>query len=183
MTSPTMSLYRLWLAFGPRPSGIRQNRLLEVLRPMQNEHLLEIGPGGGYYSLPVAGKLREGGRLTLVDIDQGMLDFTLKRLRSKGLDGVARAVCSDASSLPFEDDSLDGAFLVAVLGEIGDRRAALRELFRVIRNGGRLIVGEVLFDPHALRPNQLQHEVEEAGFEFEALGGTRWSYLARFRRP
>jgi len=43
---------------------------------------------------------------------------------------------ADARTLPFEDDSFDGAYLVTVLGEIPDQDAALRELRRVVRSGG-----------------------------------------------
>ena len=180
----TMSaLYRLWLAFGPRPSGIRRAMLLKILHPAQGEQMLEVGPGGGYYSRAVAGRLQANGRLVLVDIDRGMLDFTLRRLRSRGLESSVQAFQSDATSLPFEDRSFDAAFLVAVLGEVTDPPAALRELFRVIRDGGRLVVGEALVDPHALPPDQLRRDASDAGFEFDRRTGGRSSYLVRFRRP
>lgn len=66
------SLYRLWLAHGPRPAGIGRGRLLEVLRSQAGEQLLEVGPGAGYYySLPIAERLQPDGHLALVDIDQG----------------------------------------------------------------------------------------------------------------
>jgi len=57
---------------------------------------------------------------------------------------------SDARELPYEDDSFDAAYLVAVLGEIPDQNAALRELARVLKPGGRLVVGELVGDPPAL---------------------------------
>jgi ubiquinone/menaquinone biosynthesis C-methylase UbiE len=175
------SIYRLWLARGPRPAGIRRERLLDVLRPQAGEQLLEVGPGAGYYSLPVARSLQPDGRLTLVDIDQAMLDATMHRLRTRGLAAVSQALRSDGASLPFEDGSFDGAFLVAVLGEIQDRAAALRELRRVLRPGGRLVVGETTqFDPHALSPAQLREEAEAVGFQLDQQIGGR-SYLARFR--
>jgi ubiquinone/menaquinone biosynthesis C-methylase UbiE len=83
--------------------------------------------------------------------------------------------------LPFEDGSFDGAFLVAVLGEIKDRSGALRELRRVLRPGGRLVVGETrLLDPHALSHEQLRQEAEAAGFQLDDQIGGR-SYMSRFR--
>ena len=53
----------------------------------------------------------------------------------------------DATSLPYEDASFDGAFLVTVLGEIPDQEKALRELRRVLRPGGRVVFGETVARP------------------------------------
>ena len=50
--------------------------------------------------------------------------------------------------MPYEDGTFDAAFLVTVLGEVPDQDSALRELARVLQPGGRLIVGELLGDPH-----------------------------------
>jgi ubiquinone/menaquinone biosynthesis C-methylase UbiE len=155
--------------------------LLEVLRPQPGEHLLEVGPGAGYYSLPVVQSLQPDGHLALVDVDQEMLDATSRRLRELGLEHLSEARQSDGASLPFGDGSFDGAFLVAVLGEIKDRSGALHELRRVLRPDARLVVGETrLLDPHALSPDQLRKEAEAAGFQFDHQIGGR-SYLARFR--
>jgi ubiquinone/menaquinone biosynthesis C-methylase UbiE len=52
------------------------------------------------------------------------------------------ATVADGSMLPYEPASLDGAYLIDVLGEMPDARAALRELHRILKPGGRLVVGE-----------------------------------------
>jgi ubiquinone/menaquinone biosynthesis C-methylase UbiE len=174
------ALYRLWLAYGPRPPGIRGGRLLDVLKPQPGEQMLEVGPGAGYYSLPVARRVQPNGRLVLVDVDQAMLEATTRRLRARDVSSLSEARRTDAASLPFKDGSFDGAFLVAVLGEIHDRASALRELRRVLRPGGRLVIGETQLDPHALRPAQLREEAEAAGFRLDHQIGGR-SYYSRFR--
>jgi ubiquinone/menaquinone biosynthesis C-methylase UbiE len=151
-----------------------------VLDPQPGEQVLEIGPGAGYYSLPVARRIQPGGRLVLVDVDQAMLEATMRRLRRSTLASLAEAHRADAASLPFQDASFDAAFLVAVLGEVQDRSAALREIRRVLRPSGRLVVGETRLDPHALAPARLREEAEAAGFDLDQLIGDR-SYFARFR--
>lgn len=177
------ALYRWWLAFGPRPSGIRQSKFLSVLNPTPGERILEVGPGGGYYSLPVARMIGPTGHLTIVDVDQGMLDFTLARLRKHGLDTIADAVRCDVARLPFADGSFEAAFMVAVLGEVRDRQAALSELFRVLVPGGRLVVGETTFDPHAVHADDLQRLAGGAGFTDDGQVGGRSGWFIRFRRP
>ena len=80
------------------------------------------------------------GSIEVFDLQQEMLDHTIRRAREKGLWNV-NPTRGDAQDLPYEDDSFDAAILITVLGEIPDQDAALREIARVLRPGGRLIVG------------------------------------------
>jgi ubiquinone/menaquinone biosynthesis C-methylase UbiE len=165
---------RFWVE-APHPF-ITRERLREALEPKAGERLLEVGPGTGYYSLPVAEWLLPGGRLDLVDVQQEMLDHTMRRAREAGLTNVhpARA---DARELPFEDAAFEGAFLVTVLGEVPEQQAALRELRRVVKPGGRIVVGELFGDPHMVSHKALRGRAEATGLEVERkLGGALWHF-------
>src|SRR5215218_10076153 len=131
---------RFWVE-APHPF-ITRERLREILEPIGGERLLEVGPGTGYYSLPVADCLSPVGRLDVVDIQQEMLYHTVHRARDRGI-GHIKPTRADARELPFPDDTFDGAYLVTVLGEVPDQVAALREIGRVVRPGGRVVVGEL----------------------------------------
>jgi ubiquinone/menaquinone biosynthesis C-methylase UbiE len=86
--------------------------------------------------------------------------------------------------LPYPDGTFDAALLIGVLGEIPDQLVALRELRRVLRPGGRLVVGEALIgDPDAIRLPVLRETASEAGFVFDSRLGPRLAYFARFRLP
>src|ERR671937_2643144 len=111
-----------------------------------------------------------------------MLGHTLGRARERGLTNVHDAE-GDARALPYPDEAFDAAVLVATLGEVADQDAALRELARVLRPGGRLVVGELFGDPHMVTLRKLQARAEPAGFAFERRVGTRLAYFARFRAP
>jgi SAM-dependent methyltransferase len=169
-----------FLVAGPHP-GIPRKKLLALLEPRPGERVLEIGPGTGYYALDVAAHL-EGGSLAIFDIQQEFLDHTVRAGIERGIANIEPSL-GDAQRLPYEDESFDAAYLVTVLGEIPDQDAGLRELRRVLRPSGRLVVGETFAgDPHVVTFGALQERAGHAGFAFDAKLGSPLGYFARFRK-
>ena len=169
---------RFWVE-APHPL-ITRARLREVLAPTPGERLLEIGPGTGYYALEAAQWVAPDGRLDLFDLQQEMLDLTLRRAAERGIANIAPTQ-GDARTLSYADDAFDGAYLVAVLGEIPDQEAALRELRRVVRPGGRLVVGELFGDPHMVGEKALRRRIEATGWRFERRVGPAFGFFAVLR--
>jgi ubiquinone/menaquinone biosynthesis C-methylase UbiE len=170
---------RFWVQ-APHPL-ITRERLRRTLEPEPGERLLEIGPGTGYYTLDLGDWIGAAGRLEIFDLQQEMLDHTMRRVGERGLSNVV-ATQGDARSLPYEDGSFDGVVLITVLGEVPDQEAALREIARVLRPGGRLVVGEVFGDPHHVGPGALRRRAEAAGLRFERRDGPPFGYFARLVR-
>jgi ubiquinone/menaquinone biosynthesis C-methylase UbiE len=170
---------RFWVE-APHPF-ITRERLRSVLEPAGGERVLEVGPGTGYYALPVARWLEPNGRLDVLDIQQEMLDHTLRRAASEGIANIAGQL-ADAREMPYEDETFDAAYLVTVLGEVPDQDAALRELRRVVKPNGRIVVGELFGDPHMVTFRALRDRAETAGLEVDRkLGGRLW-HFTRLRR-
>ena len=69
------------------------------------ERLLEVGPGTGYYALPVAEWLAPGGTLDVLDVQQEMLDHTLRRAGEHGIDNITPTL-ADARELPYRGRQL-----------------------------------------------------------------------------
>jgi SAM-dependent methyltransferase len=170
---------RFWVE-APHPL-ITRTRLLEILAPVPGECILEVGPGTGYYTLDVAERVGPGGELDILDLQQEMLDHTMRRAGERGLANITPAQ-SDATSMPYEDGRYDAAYLVTVLGEIPDQDAALRELSRVLKPGGRLVVGELLGDPHYVRLGPLRLRATGAGLSYVHRAGNALGYFARFTK-
>ncbi|QIN81083.1 methyltransferase domain-containing protein (plasmid) [Rubrobacter marinus] len=172
---------RLWVEL-PHPF-ITRARLGEALALEPGERVLEVGPGTGYYAVPVAGWLSEGapkGTLDVLDLQQEMLDHVAARARERSLSNVV-PTRGDATALPYPDAAFDAAYLTVVLGEIPDQVGALRELGRVLKPGGRLVVGEILVDPHYVPFSALNERAEAAGLSLERKIGGPLGYFARFR--
>jgi ubiquinone/menaquinone biosynthesis C-methylase UbiE len=167
----------LWVE-APHPF-ITRRRLLEILAPVPRERLLELGPGTGYYSLPVAQRL-DGGRLSVADIQQPMLDHTVRQASEAGIANI-EPTRADAQALPYPDASFDGAFTVTTLGEVPDPDRALQELARVLKPSGRLVVGEVIGDPHMVTFGKLRERAARAGLEIERRLGGPLGYFALLR--
>jgi SAM-dependent methyltransferase len=138
-THPSACPYsqRFWVE-APHPF-ITRPRLREILEPRPGERLLEVGPGTGYYALPVAEWVSPGGTLDAVDVQQEMLDHTMRRAAEQGIGNIS-PTRADARELPFEDDSFDAILCVHVLEHVADDRAALRELRRVLRPRGWAVI-------------------------------------------
>jgi ubiquinone/menaquinone biosynthesis C-methylase UbiE len=169
---------RFWVQ-APHPF-ITRERLRETLEPVAGERVLEVGPGTGYYTLDLADWIGPDGTLEVFDIQQEMLDHTMGRVAEAGV-GNVHATRGDARSLPYEDGSIDAVVLVTVLGEIPDQDRALAEIARVLRPGGRLVVGELFGDPHYVTPAGLRGRGESAGLRFERRNGPPFGYFALLR--
>jgi ubiquinone/menaquinone biosynthesis C-methylase UbiE len=167
---------RFWVQ-APHP-WITRERLREALDPRPGERVLEIGPGTGYYTLDLAEWVGHEGGVEIFDLQQEMLDHTIRRARERGLWNV-QPTEGDAQDLPYDDDSFDAAVMVTVLGEIPDQDAALREVARVLRPGGRLVTGELMGDPHFVTVGSLQRRAEAAGLRLAERVGSPLAYFAR----
>jgi ubiquinone/menaquinone biosynthesis C-methylase UbiE len=159
---------------------LTRERLCQILAPQSGERILEIGPGTGLFSVPVAQRLAPGGTLDVFDVQQAMLDHTLAVAAAHNVSNNIAATRGDARRLPYPEDTFDAAFMMTVLGEIGDQEAALGELRRVLRPGGRLVIGEFIFDWHAVPLGVLKRRAERQELRFEHRLGPRASYIARF---
>src|SRR5215212_4460566 len=139
---------RFWVE-APHPF-ITRERLREILAPQPGERVLEVGPGTGYYALPVASWLAPNGRLDVADVQQEMLDHTVGRAREQGIDNIEPARV-DARSLPYPTDSFDAAYLI--------------------------VVGELFGDPHMVSHRALRDRAAAAGLQVERkLGGRLWHF-------
>jgi ubiquinone/menaquinone biosynthesis C-methylase UbiE len=108
---------------------------LGCLRP--GERVLDVATGPGTLAIPAA---RLGARVFAVDFAPRMIAELESRVRREDIRGIEARV-ADATALPFGDDEFDAVFSMFALNLIANRDAAFREILRVLRMGGRAVVG------------------------------------------
>jgi SAM-dependent methyltransferase len=106
---------------------------LHALLPPSGERLIEVGAGFGR----LADEYRGYRDVVLLDASEALLEAARERLAG---DARYRMVSGDAFKLPFPDASFDTAVCVRVIHHFEDPQPAIRELARVLRPGGVLVL-------------------------------------------
>lgn len=164
---------RLWVDT-PQPF-LTQARLRRALQVTPGDRVLSVGAGSGRYAVPVAQRVGVHGQVTALDLHPDMLELTARRAQRAG--AWVHTVQGDVAALPFDDHSFDSAYLICVLGQVPDPVRALTEVSRVVRPGGRVVVGEVIHDPHSVLFGALRRYGANAGLRLaERIGGPLGSY-------
>lgn len=118
----------------------RRQLVIDALRAAPGERIMDVGCGPGFYVAELLDQVGSGGSVVGIDSSQPMLAVAAHR--SEGHDNVA-FYRADATSLPVEDASFDAVLSVQVLEYVADVPAALAEMHRAVRAGGRLVVWDV----------------------------------------
>jgi SAM-dependent methyltransferase len=102
--------------------------------------ILDVGCGPAWFWTEAEKIAPPDLRLTLVDSSAGMVEEALERVRGLGRWNNVEGVVADAMRLPFADASFDAAIAMHMLYHATDPEAAVAELARVLKPGGRLVV-------------------------------------------
>ncbi|MGW9111640.1 demethylmenaquinone methyltransferase [Microbacterium sp. NPDC055683] len=115
-----------------------------AVAPRPGERILDLAAGTAASSASLA---RSGAEVVAADFSPGML---AEGRRRHGALRNLRFVEADATELPFEDDSFDAVTMSYGLRNVNDPKKALRELLRVTKPGGRLVINEFSTPPSPL---------------------------------
>jgi demethylmenaquinone methyltransferase/2-methoxy-6-polyprenyl-1,4-benzoquinol methylase len=122
-------LHRVWKKFTIEQSGVREGN-----------RVLDVAGGTADLSLQFARKVGKTGRVVLTDINNSMLTVGRDRMLDAGF--MPEAVQCDGEKLPFPDNYFDCVTVAFGLRNMTHKDAALKDMFRVLRPGGRLLVLE-----------------------------------------
>lgn len=131
-------LHLTFETFGEREQDVRE-AMIDRLELKPDASVLEVGCGSGRDSEFIARRIPDG-RIFCTDIAPQMLAACKERL--KALPARVEIAVANAAYLPFPDRSFDALFQFGGVGEFGDIRRFFAEAIRVVRTGGRVVVGD-----------------------------------------
>ncbi|MBI3780307.1 MAG: methyltransferase domain-containing protein [candidate division NC10 bacterium] len=145
---------RLLLGEALHPGGLALTRRLAELLGLGKEDLvLDVAAGLGASALHLAQTV--GCRVEGLDLSEANLVHARRSAEEAGLDGVVRFQAGDAETLPYQDGVFDAVFSECAFCTFPDKERAAREIFRVLRPGGRLGLADVTVEQEAL-PDELR---------------------------
>lgn len=112
----------------------------KALKSCQSGNLLDLASGTGDLAIYFRELYGDGNEITLADPNSEMLDYAKVRLEKKFINKNIEFVTTYAEKLPFKNNSFDNVTIGFGLRNFTDRPQSLAEIYRVLRNNGRLII-------------------------------------------
>jgi SAM-dependent methyltransferase len=111
--------------------------LMGLLRPKENELILDDGSGNGRFSIAIAEK---GSNVILLDINKNILKTAKESLEQEKLADKTEAVLGDIQNLPFASSTFDRILCAHNLWYIPDYRASICEMLRTLKDEGKAVI-------------------------------------------
>ena len=127
-------------SLGEIVEDLEQRLVLRLAGDLQGRSVLDVGCGDGTLTLAFA----RGGAKSVVgcDIDPRMISRAAGRAAQEN-EQIVRYLVGDATRLPFVDQTFDLVTTITVLAFVADAEGAVREMARVLKPGGMLVIGEL----------------------------------------
>jgi ubiquinone/menaquinone biosynthesis C-methylase UbiE len=137
---------RLERAYATTDMIVQRQELRRSLRASAGESILDVGSGPGFLACELAQEVGASGRVVGVDISLEMNSIASRRVAAGGFGDRTEILEGDATALAFADASFDAAVSMQVIEYLAEPDAALHQLARVLRPGGRIVIIDTDWD-------------------------------------
>ena len=134
-------MHRLWKRYTIQHANARPGHVI-----------LDLAGGTGDLAREFARVVGERGRVVLADINAAMLEHGRRRLVDAGIAGNVELAQVNAEVLPFADNTFDRISIAFGLRNVTDKEAALAEMHRVLKPGGKVLILEFSRPSSAIKP-------------------------------
>jgi len=147
-------------------------------------NVLEVGPGMGFFSIPLARMVGEAGKVYCVDVQEKMLDALKRRAAKKNVLRQIDARLCNETSLSIDDlkEKIDFALVFAVVHETPDRKKLFDEIYSSMKPGAILLLAEPTGHETEEGFGKTLAIAKEIGFEITARPQIKKSYAANLKR-
>ena len=121
----------------------RRRAIKEIVGQNTTQEILDVACGTGDFSIAIAKAMAPGSRVTGLDLSEGMLAVMRGKLADAGLEGRVRCAQGDSEAMPYADASFDCVTIAFGIRNFEHREVALREILRVLKPGGKLVILEL----------------------------------------
>ncbi|QDL99418.1 methyltransferase domain-containing protein [Rhodopseudomonas palustris] len=166
----------------PLARATRSEQVVAQLQLRPGDHAIDIGCGPGRVTIPLARAVGAHGRVTALDIQDGMLAKVAAKAEAEALTNI-QPLRADVRNAAIPAGALDAAVMVMALGEFPRGTEIFPSVHRMLRPGGRLLVAESIFDPHYVSRRRVRQQVSAAGFRELRCVGNVFGYSITFERP
>lgn len=131
----------------------RKDGLKSVLSCPNCCDIMDLACGTGDFSIAIAKaakKRQMACRIVGVDMSEGMLAIMEEKLEKEGLEDIVSIQVGDGENIAFPDNSFDCVCIAFGIRNFQDRERGLREMYRVLRPGGRIVILELSRPENAL---------------------------------
>ena len=117
-----------------------RKKLIRTLDPQPGDHILDVATGTGDLAFTIL--KRCDCRVTGMDVSEEMMAVGRKKAKKRGVEERIRFVAGKAEEMPFDDDSFGAVTVAFGVRNYTDLEQGLKEMFRVLRPGGRVAILE-----------------------------------------
>lgn len=121
----------------------RRRAIRRLLSPAGDRQILDLACGTGDFAISMAHRMTEGSHITGVDLSEGMLDVMRSKVSAMHLDEKIDIRIGEGEKLDFADGTFDAVSIAFGIRNFEDREQSLREVLRVLKPGGTLLILEL----------------------------------------